>query len=293
MFIASAFAKSDAYQRYLQGVDSVTPEKILIVRWRAEDLVYGASDVDLYEIASAAGWQFFVNHALHAKLFVFDEDAVIGSANLTHRGMWGLPPEGNQELGTRVAVSNELEGWMRDVVQSSRLVDDELYKAIKAEAESMRGEVRVDEQARMRFSDQVLAKLSSPQSITLYTQDLFWSESPGSLLVGAKRGVRDRDVEHDFMLLRIQPTSDYSELREGLIQSLAFRWLRAAVNEEAYFGALTAALHSSLLDDPTPLRKDVKSLLATLLRWVEELTPDFFQVDKPRTSTRVRKIGWE
>ena len=57
--------------------------------------------------------------------------------------------------------------------------------------------------------------------------------------------------------------------------------------KEMYFGAITAQLHNTLLNEPKPYRQDVKQLLSNLLNWVTELGSPEIGIDRPNHSQRV------
>ena len=65
-----------------------------------------------------------------------------------------------------------------------------------------------------------------------------------------------------------------------------------------YFGELSARLHNVVVADPKPYRKDIKQMLANLLRLIEELEMEEIVIDRPNYSQRIRlnnefKKGWD
>lgn len=55
-----------------------------------------------------------------------------------------------------------------------------------------------------------------------------------------------------------------------------------------YFGALTKALHDSVISDPKPYRREIKEMLVNLLAIIEQLGMDEVCIDVPNYSQRVR-----
>ena len=55
-----------------------------------------------------------------------------------------------------------------------------------------------------------------------------------------------------------------------------------------YFGELSARLHNVVVADPKPYRKDIKQMLANLLRLIEELEMEEIVIDRPNYSQRIR-----
>ena len=76
--------------------------------------------------------------------------------------------------------------------------------------------------------------------------------------------------------------------------SKSVRWLYSLIksqpSQEIYFGAITAALHDVLLNEPKPYRRAVKELLSNLLNWIVDLDVLELQVDRPGYSQRVRYL---
>ena len=96
-WIASAYITSKRLEELCSGVSEDVVDKCILVRWQMTDLLTGASDLESYIVARKWGWRFFVNINLHAKMYLFDDDCLVGSANLTHKGMCGFSPPGNHE----------------------------------------------------------------------------------------------------------------------------------------------------------------------------------------------------
>jgi hypothetical protein len=59
---------------------------------------------------------------------------------------------------------------------------------------------------------------------------------------------------------------------------------------EVYFGALSAALHDWLVEDPAPYRREVKVLVKNIYGWVANLSASSIGlcVDRPNHSERIR-----
>lgn len=76
----------------------------LLFRGRALDLLEGSSDLDAVEALRRRGFELFALHELHAKVYLTERAAILGSANLTRSGMM----DGNLEVAVR------LEGPARD-----------------------------------------------------------------------------------------------------------------------------------------------------------------------------------
>ena len=99
--IVAPFMRSEALSRLLNSIPVATKTTV-VTRWRPTDLLAGASDLGVYELATSRSASLFLRHDLHAKFFAADDMCLIGSANVTHTALgWRTPA--NLELLTPVA----------------------------------------------------------------------------------------------------------------------------------------------------------------------------------------------
>lgn len=95
--IVSAFIRGDTLNFLLSNVK----EKVSVVvyaRWRISDIASGASDISVIDVAEKHNAKFMVHNDLHAKIYISDDKALVGSANATDGG-----------LGRRSGKNNNLE----------------------------------------------------------------------------------------------------------------------------------------------------------------------------------------
>lgn len=73
--------------KVLQTILAVVPESVpvqIITRWRANEVASGVSDLDVFHIVRRRpNTELRLLDALHAKLYLADEECLLGSANLT------------------------------------------------------------------------------------------------------------------------------------------------------------------------------------------------------------------
>ncbi len=96
VIIVSAFVGAEALDSLLESARRV-PERSVYVRWDLQDIASGASDWRSWDVARRHGVPIFACPGLHAKLYIADNKALLGSANATTPGLSG-PPKGNLEL---------------------------------------------------------------------------------------------------------------------------------------------------------------------------------------------------
>lgn len=287
----SAFATARRFASISERISPSCRDRILVVRWRLQDLLTGSSDLKLYEIAKRDHWRLFVNLDLHAKLYCFDNDCAAGSANLTENGLGGISPPANREMLVRTTDTARVADWFRTLLKSSTELDDRLFNAVSAAVEDCYEARSGLEPFIANYEVELEGLLRPTMETNLYTYDLFWLSGPALLLGDSDRVSVGRDADHDLSLLGLKNVQDPSLIADRFRQSRAFRWLSEVVTEETYFGELSAKLHDALCDDPAPYRKDVKILVANLLNWVSWFGGDYFEVDQPNVSQRLRRLA--
>jgi hypothetical protein len=285
----TAFLRSEAFGRLLALLPTGVRGTIL-TRWRLEDLLAGASDLNAYTLASEAGWPFFMRLDFHGKVFEFPGQGVlVGSANATLSGL-GLASDPNVEAGTLVRDSESNKAVTSSFFHGATLVDVRLFRKLEA----VLNEAQRTGSSPASWPQAVLDELVPRVAPTFLLVSSCLLSKPD--WVGRALPPSTSDVEHDLALLRIpgNRTSDPEVLASALSRTAIYAWLVSAVEEsggEAYFGRLSAHLHSCLADDPAPQRRDVKSLLQNILEWLVVCGDRRIVVDRPNHSQRVRLIA--
>lgn len=284
-YIASAYCKSQAFEELLLNASIKAKVKVLFVRWELRDLISGASDLEVYELAKQDGWRVYINQQLHAKVYRFDDACYIGSANLTNKGITGHTGIKNIETLSLENFNQDIENWFSQLTKTSIPLDDELYSSIKRD---VRMYEEIDEpKPEYKYSLETINLLSNLSKQPLFTSDLFWVEDPELLI---KLEIREeRNVEHDLQLLRLYYPVNQDDVTLAFHRSKIFHWLLNILltKEEIYFGELTSLLHNALMDDPIPYRHTIKGLLNNLINWIVYCSDDVINVDKPNHSTRL------
>lgn len=145
VIIAAPYIKSRALRRLLDVVPETVLECICITRWLPEDIASGVCDLDiLYDVVGARGGRLMVHPHLHAKYYSNGHRVLVGSANLTARGLgWHTPS--NVEL--LVALPAEFAGlaeWEHSLLSSAVQATEELREHIRRQADTL----KEDEAAR-------------------------------------------------------------------------------------------------------------------------------------------------
>ncbi|WP_213544995.1 phospholipase D family protein [Vannielia litorea] len=267
----SGFIKSGLLPR--AGINKKSDLRVFS-RWRLSDLVGGGSDLDAAREVLAVGGNFSIHPRLHAKVFVFDDIAFVGSANLTGSGLPTVEGTGNLEAALATPQISEVVDFVTDLCNHSMLLSDELVEEISREVERLTQPEAValtEASTRMPAAFERVARETQQRPFT--GADFPWCDGPAEVMIGE---VSEPSVEHDLELFSLAPNPSLAALKTSFLQSRCYAWLSSQTEDEVRYGDLTARLHDALDGDPRPYRREVKRLLSNLLAWAVECDPDRF-----------------
>jgi hypothetical protein len=283
LVICSAFVKTQAIQHLLRDI-SKDVRVTIVVRWAKQDIVFGASDLEVYKWCESKGYRFGINSKLHAKLYSIDESLIfLGSANLTHRGL-SIAGTGNVEIGTCIdPTDTDMEKFRSFINDEVVWVDDDLYQLLSSEIDTYQD---VDSEVSGDVWSADVTAMLRKRSLHLWVSDLLFT-SPKGLL---SPDFSSSEIVHDFELLNLNIDNfDADYLKYGFLQTRLYHWIRdtIGVDNAVRFGWLTKQLHSALLDDAAPYRTEVKEFMVIIFSWFKFM-PEMFEVSKFNVSETVR-----
>jgi len=246
----------------------------LVCRLQPSDVMNGATHLSALTEALDRGWSVSCLHSLHAKIYAIDDKEIyVGSANLTSNGL-KIYGSGNLEACSSVPANEENVDFIAMVERLSNPLDKEMLKKME---DSITNKVPVIHWNQ--WPEDIL-----PQDEGLWVHDFFWS-NPNS--------DNHDEQSHDLDLIGIESFDvQNNEVSELLLRTRCIQWLilqlKDQPEQELYFGKLTQLLHESLQDDPSPYRKDVKSLVQNLLAYCQVFLKGRFEITRPNYSQRVR-----
>ena len=97
VIILTAYVGETTLDSLLDAVSEEVKETAVFVRWKKRDIVTGASDWRAWDVAARHRVPFYACHSLHAKVYIADNSALVGSANATASGL-GVGKRPNIEL---------------------------------------------------------------------------------------------------------------------------------------------------------------------------------------------------
>jgi len=144
-WIIAPFIKKQAFEYLLKELRPEC-EFVCVTRWLPADVAAGVSDTEILDLIDAReGSELRLLDDLHAKLFAGDVNCLVGSANVTLKGL-GLRSNSNTELLVKALIADDAVKSFLDLVMArSRL-------ATVADAEQV---------------NQLAAQLRAPESVTV------------------------------------------------------------------------------------------------------------------------------
>lgn len=133
VLLIAPFIRSDALRALLRRRRPDVSTTI-VTRWRIADLVAGASDLKVLDVARDFDARVLLRHDLHAKIYVGDAHCLVGSANLTATAL-GLRSPANLELLIDADRSNQvivsfLESVMEGCVEATEELRDDMSRLL-------------------------------------------------------------------------------------------------------------------------------------------------------------------
>lgn len=294
--VLSAFVTLKGLKWVFENTPIGSVKGSIVVRWKPEDIISGASTLDIYPEARKVGWDVYVYPTLHAKTILIDCSTVfLGSANVTGHGL-SISTEGNQELGVRIAPSDQDLKVVYSLLSEATLITDTIYDDLKQIIEEQR--ISAPQKPALNFWPSEIEELFNVVPKKLWVVDLPWCTPEELINSKESQNGTHLSIVHDMRLLGFEALElvDENALKIAFSKSRAWKWLLKIIRDqeghEVYFGTVTSMLHDSLVDDPKPYRKNVKGLVHNLFSWAECLGGNLVTVDVPgKKSQRIRYLG--
>ena len=289
--VLSAYITSTGIKWLEQQLQNKNIKCTVVTRWNKGDLAQGSSDLGCYELAKKNNWHFKVLEDLHAKVMLVDDEILfLGSPNLTGAGM-SLIPVSNKEIGIKTKALEKDLHVIKQLIEEAATINDQIIEELKAWQKAL---PKIEKPKIPDFPTVVKESLKEKFN-KLWVHNFAWTDIRFLLKNYDKK---DTDIVHDLELfgaVNTSPSEREKEIKENFLKSKIFNWLIAKLkkseNQEIYFGSLSSIIHDSLLDDPTPYRKDVKKLQVNLYSFLKYYKPNNIIIDIPKTrSERIKLV---
>jgi len=133
--IVAPFIKAPVFAKLVAAIPSAVPMIECVTRWSIADVAAGVTDPEIIEmVASDERLAIHLCHMLHAKIFICDGRALIGSANITARATGRVVPA-NIEILVEVPASHPMVVETMEIIRSCRMpATPELALSIRQQA---------------------------------------------------------------------------------------------------------------------------------------------------------------
>jgi hypothetical protein len=274
--IISAFCKENVVDFIEKRLNKNVKTKKLLVRFTLDDILTKVTDFSLYNYCKNNKWDMFIQFNLHAKTYIFDKKrCIIGSANLTNRGT-GISTYSNIEISSLDNIEESDMVKIDNLFDRSIKMTDKIYELMIENVNS----IQDDEIDRIITWNNKILSFFDETIVALFPFELPLKEYHENI----------DNTSTDF--IDIGNINDKELIKELFRSCKAYNWIKQVLQtqeaHEIYFGNLTAKLHEIMVAEPPAYRKDVKTLLANLLTWIENLASDEIVIDRPNHSERIR-----
>lgn len=137
--IVAPYIKSPTLRRLLDALPETVTECVCIVRWLPEDIASGVCDLAILDdLKQVRGGRLLVHPHLHAKYYSNNQETLVGSANLTARGLGWHTPSNVELLVALPAEFSGLAEWEEALVNSAVPATSELRDQLRVQADELK-----------------------------------------------------------------------------------------------------------------------------------------------------------
>lgn len=252
VILIAPFIKRGVLERCLdvigEGVDVY-----VYTRWDAAEVAQGVSDPDIITLDRVNGVRLLPT--LHAKAYLSDDRALIGSANLTQRAL-GITPGANVEVLIPASVdSPEVAALLLEVTTTAKPTNVNYADAVREQAQTLTSQTDIDQPTNpfyptCRDTTRVLALYHG--STSPHPGDV---DAEADLLrLNLPRGLQDHEVR-ELIASRLRHHPDLTQL-----------YTAGSVN--------SATLQASAVAHLGITHAEARRRVDTLVRWLQALDPD-------------------
>jgi len=257
-------------------IDHKPNDLTVVIRGRLSDFTAGAASIEAIRLLISSGHKVFFNFELHAKIFYFGDEILLGSSNLTANGLNLLDTGGNIELSSVISASESNKLIVQRIIKNSIRIDPITLQKLTLFLDKSDLSTKIDAPS---WPKEIFNQNHNP---TIWCSDL----PPHSY---------DKAISEGYCvwgeIARLSENNRDQDASKLFRETNAYRWLiRLIIPSLAHgesFGAVSAALHAELNDDPSPMRKDIKILQGNFYTFIERIQSDL-EIFQPNFSQIVR-----
>ena len=139
LVIIAPYIKSPTIRRLADFIPDTVTELTCITRWLPEDIASGACDLEIFDdVLNVQGGRLLVHPHLHAKYYSNGQHTLVGSANLTSRGLGWHTPANVEILVSLPAEFPGLATWEAILLESAIEATEQLRRDLHVQADQLK-----------------------------------------------------------------------------------------------------------------------------------------------------------
>ena len=273
--VVAPYIKAHALRKLIAAIPPNVSEFVCITRWLPEDIASGVCDIEIFDDIIRRDGELRVHPSLHAKFYSNTEQCLIGSANLTGRGLgWHSPS--NVEL--LVALPRSLPGlleWETALLNSSVKVTRELRDRLHSEALAMRESMPAARPPEVEATDD---EQSAPWVPTCTVPDQLWSVYQGQGSDSIVTSAYDA-AQRDLAILSPPKGLDRDVFKAYVAGILRQMPLFLEIDRLASTGVTDSQAHQCLSERLGVDKEAVEPTWRVLKLWLVHFFPDSYRLE--------------
>lgn len=285
ILLVAPFIKASAFARLLKSIP-ITTRLNCVTRWRAADIMAGATDLEVFRIIDEHGGTLWLRQDLHAKYFRGDDNVLIGSANLTNAALgWSSNP--NLEILLNANLKeNGLEEFEETLLEAAVCVDENLYQTFLESADNWKLDTRLEDHLDVlveeAFPYEPQLRLESWIPACRSPADLFRAYQPSETELLPTETFQSG--QHDLAILQppLGLTKDEFEgvIAVSLLAIPLFNSIDQFVVRPRRFGEVREYLQQEF----SLSHEESTRAWQTIIRWIRHFLPERYEYNKPNYS---------
>ena len=294
LIIIVPYIKNDSLTELVQHRSSPTE---IIVRWQLNDLVTGASDLEIFDTCQRIGISLYRNPRIHLKCFINNfQECLMTTANISKRALSSDQESNfNHEVGTNIKnLTFEDKIYFQTILNESALVTPQTVERLKTLSDerepAKQSSSNLDFEELHPDSDFLLSALPMSENVDIL-EEIYFKKN-------AKNLTDYNCAIHDLVLYHIENGLNEDEFLAQLkTHFFSHPFIKAFLSEvekqggAVHFGFVRRWLASNCTNVPLPRPWEVTTNVQILFRWIVDLEDGKYFVDVPhKYSERLKKI---
>ena len=143
IIIVAPYIKSHTLRMLIDVIPASVSDFICITRWLPEDIASGTCDIAIFDDVMQRGGELRVYSHLHAKFYSNSDKCLVGSANLTHRGLGKYIPSNFELLVELPSTFPGIKNWEKNLLELSTTATENLRDQRLEQVEQMQNSAPV------------------------------------------------------------------------------------------------------------------------------------------------------